>query len=119
MNWKEASKLMMTARNMEKGKPLKNNTRLYQDGDDFYIVLHSTRIITIHRDGTYTLNTRGSHSGLYGVWSNKAWRTVTTKQRLNQYAPVNIYQRDFTWYLNDDERFYDDMRVNDVGMVVE
>lgn len=114
MNWKEAYRLMETARNKTKGKPLKNNTRLYQDGDDFYIVLHSTRIIAIHRDGTYTLNTRGGDG-----WGYNSWRTVTTKQRLNEYAPVHIYQRDFTWYLNDDELFYDGMRVNDVGMVID
>lgn len=115
MNWFAAQTLFSSARDKTKGKPLKANTRLYEDDNgDFYIVFHSTRIITIHRDGTYTLNTRGGDG-----WQYRSYRTVTTKQRLNQFAPVYIYQRDFTWYLNDDVMFHDNMRVNDVGMVMD
>lgn len=115
MNWFAAQTLFSSARDKTKGKPLKNNTRLYEDSNgDFYIVLHSTRIITIHRDGTYTLNTRGGDG-----WLKKSWRTRTTKERLNEYAPVYIYQRDFTWYLNAEQKFYDGVRVDEHGVVIE
>lgn len=32
--------------------------------------------------------------------TDAGWPTVTTKERLNGLPGVNIYQRDFTWYLN-------------------
>lgn len=31
------------------------------------------------------------------------WKTATTKERLNGLDGVHIYQKDFTWYLNDRE----------------
>jgi hypothetical protein len=33
--------------------------------------------------------------------SSGGWYTVTTKERLNGLDGVHIYQKDFTWYLND------------------
>lgn len=119
MNWFAAQTLFHTARDKSRGKPLKKNTRLYEDSNgDFYIVLHSTRIITIHRDGTFTLNTRSSHG-----WGNKKYRTPTTKQRINQYSPVHIYQRDWVWYVgnydDDDPQFFDGMRVDEHGVVMK
>ena len=35
--------------------------------------------------------------------SSAGWNTNTTKERLNGLEGVNIYQKDFTWYLNDRE----------------
>tara|TARA_B100001287_G_scaffold138279_1_gene116414 strand:+ start:228 stop:575 length:348 start_codon:yes stop_codon:yes gene_type:complete len=32
--------------------------------------------------------------------SSAGWNTVTTKERLNGFDEVHIYQKDFTWYLN-------------------
>src|SRR5262249_27597834 len=57
---------------------LENNTRLIRCGDDYAVVLHSTAVVTIHQDGTYTLRTGG-------------WRTVTTKDRINKYSPARVY----------------------------
>ena len=35
------------------------------------------------------------------LWINDAgWRTVTTKERLNGFPSVHIYQHKFEWYLN-------------------
>lgn len=65
------------------------------------IKLHNTYVVKIHGDGTYTLNSEG-------------WNTSTTKDRINQYSPVRVYQRQFQWYvqLNSTEYPYMD------GMVV-
>lgn len=50
------------------------------------IWLHSTEVVTIHPDNTYTLRTGG-------------WQTSTTKNRINQYNPVRVYQRKYEWFV--------------------
>lgn len=36
-----------------------------------------------------------------GLWVTSAgWQTVTTKERLNGLHGVNIYQKDYEWFLN-------------------
>jgi len=40
---------------------------------------------------------------------------VTTKDRINQYSPVRVYQRDFTWYVKINGKEYQFMD----GMVVQ
>jgi hypothetical protein len=100
-----AAELLASARNKDNGKPLENNTRLIAMGDDFAIVLHSTAVVTIHADGTYTLRAGG-------------WRTVTTKDRLNKYSPARVYQHKHEWYLAGKVSFYDGVRVDASGNVL-
>lgn len=70
------------------GVGLENNTRLVKRGDDRYAVkLHGTDVVTYHADGRVTLATGG-------------WKTRTTKNRINKYAPVRIVQRDYEWYVD-------------------
>lgn len=75
MNYSEARALMQRARYPENGKPLENNTRLYQRGEDYAVKLHQTDVVTIHADGTYTLKTGG-------------WETMRTREVIFGYAPV-------------------------------
>lgn len=36
------------------------------------------------------------------LWiTNAGWQSVTTKERLNGLPGVSIYQKNYTWYLND------------------
>jgi hypothetical protein len=81
-------------------KKLKNNTYLTRiDSETIGVQLHNTIVVTIHSDGTYTLNSGG-------------WQTVTTKQRINEYCPVRVSQRKHQWYVGDEEMpFKDGMRV--------
>lgn len=65
------------------------------------IMLHSTYVVKIHPDDTYTLQTGG-------------WQTVTTKDRINQYSPVRVYQRKYEWFVNINGKEYPFME----GMVV-
>jgi len=61
------------------------NTYLESRGPDAFAVrLHATDVVTIHRDGTYTLRTNG-------------WFTVTTKDRINGWSPARVYSEDGTW----------------------
>ena len=76
------------------------------------IMLHSTYVVTIHPDNSATLNSGG-------------WQTVTTKDRINQYSPVRVYQRKEVWYTNcvgssgcaNLFPFYDGMVVSDMNLV--
>jgi hypothetical protein len=40
------------------------------------------------------------------------WRTSTTKDRINKYSPVKVYQRKYEWYLQDGTEFEDNILVN-------
>ena len=85
LTYEECERLMETARSRDRGKPLANNTRLYDRGDCFALQLHNTDIIRIFPDGW--------------VLSAGRWHTPTTKQRLNDWGPSGISQRNFTWYI--------------------
>lgn len=100
MKWFAAERLMATARNPEKGKPIGNNTRLYFNPcwdeeqpplyEDFYdIRLHGNSIIHIYRDRI--------------VLTDGGWKTHTTKARLNEHLPQGFYvfQKNFEWFIQD------------------
>jgi hypothetical protein len=64
-----------------------NNTyaEILHDGS-VGITLHSTIVVRIHEDGTYTL-------------SNGGWQTATTKDRINKYSPYKVKQRNHEWFV--------------------
>jgi hypothetical protein len=105
LNFTTAASKFATARN-KYSKPLGNNTKLVKvDDDTFAVKLHHTNVVLIHRDGTYTLNSGG-------------WRTVTTKDRINGYSPARVWQKAHVWYVNGGDRFFDGIRVNSAGTVL-
>ena len=96
MNYEQARKIMKTARDPAKGKPIANNTRLrYNQFRDYYSVrLHGNEILKIFPDRFEPYDA--------------GWRTVTTKARLNEYMPIGrIHQKDFTWYYTIGDTTYD------------
>jgi len=86
MTYQEANQLFKTARNKRLGKPLENNTRLFQRGSDYAVQLHCTDVVIIHPNDTVTLESGG-------------WRTVTTKDRINTYSPARVAQEQGIWYV--------------------
>jgi hypothetical protein len=68
------------------------------------IMLHSTYVVKIHPDNSATLNTGG-------------WYTSTTKDRINQYSPVRVYQLKGEWYLDDGTPYTDGVTVADMNLV--
>lgn len=84
-----AADMFATARNREAGKPLANNTRLRRVESGYAVRLHDTDVVTLHDDGRVTLDTGG-------------WFTVTTKERMNRYAPVRVFSERGVWYVSHD-----------------
>ena len=84
--------LMATARNNDNGKPIGNNTRLYEmwhrgDVSHYEVQLHGHVIMEVHKDGW--------------VIDSCGWRSVTTKARLNRYLPDEfvVKQKNGRWWL--------------------
>ena len=69
------------------------------DATTYAVRFYYTNIVLIHADGRYTLN-------------NGGYQTPTTKERLNRFSPVTIYQEKRQWYLNDGTPFENGMVVN-------
>jgi hypothetical protein len=89
VDYQKCAQLMSTARDASAGKPIANNTRLMDVGAGCYAVrLHSTDVLTYAPDGSVTYHASG-------------WRTVTTKQRMNEYGAdgFRVYSNRGQWRL--------------------
>lgn len=113
----EARDMMSKARNGR--KKLANNTYLVRlaprdvpgrwdtDAPHYAVRLHQTDVVTMHPDGTYTLDSGG-------------WKTTTTKDRINRYAPHSLYAEKQEWWYRANGiryRFQDGMVVTLTGVV--
>jgi hypothetical protein len=86
---------------------LNNNTVLHRVDDKTLAVrFWNTDVITIHKNGNYTLNSGG-------------YRTVTTKERINEHSPARLYQSKGVWYVSSDTEFTDGMVIDSNGNVVK
>lgn len=93
LTYEEASERLQ-GRNRDRRK-LENNTYLerrpqFDDAgepleDAFAVRLHATDVVTIYSDGSYVLSSGG-------------WQTVTTKDRMNGYAPVRVSSVNREWF---------------------
>ena len=99
MTHAEATKMVLGKRNRSQRK-VGNNTYAYiQHDGSVAIELHGTKVVVIYPNGLYKLNTNG-------------WRTSTTKDRINKYSPVRVYQKNYEWFLKDGTPFEDNMLVS-------
>lgn len=105
MTHSEAVRMVRGQTNRERRK-VGNNTyaEILPDGS-VGIMLHSTYVVKIHPDDTYTLNSGG-------------WHTSTTKDRINQYSPMKVYQRNHVWYLDNGTEFEDGTVVTSDFMII-
>ena len=106
ITFESAPAMLAKSRLSKTSKKLENNTWLeVTEHGEYAIKLHQTRIITIHSDGTYTLNSGG-------------YRTSTTKDRLNGYAPgPRINTEKGLWHYGS-HLFFDGMTVDERGNVL-
>lgn len=87
MKYQDAVSMVRGKRNANRRKVGNNTYAEILPNGSVGIMLHSTYVVKIHEDNTYTLNSGG-------------WQTVTTKDRINQYSPRRVYQRNFEWFVN-------------------
>ena len=80
-----------------------HNTYLEKlDGGAVGVKLHQTYVVTFKPDGVVVLSSGG-------------WRTVTTKDRINTYSPVCIWQKKRVWYMPDGAAFFDGITIRPDG----
>ena len=70
----------------------------YVDTNCIGIRYHKTYVVKMYPDGTYELN-------------NGGYLTKTTKERINEYAPISLYQKNFCWYYGNGQEFSNGMVV--------
>ncbi len=71
----------------------------------YAVRLHNTAVVRIYPDDSVKLFSGG-------------FRTNTTKQRINSFSPLGVYQKNRTWYLSPDVEFYDGVRISKDGSIV-
>lgn len=92
-SFKEADQVLQGR--CKQSRKLGNNTYLERrPNNQIAVRLHRTDIITYHPDGSCTLNAGG-------------WKTVTTKDRLNKYSPVCVWQAQSIWYVSENSPYAD------------
>lgn len=101
MTHSEAILMVRGKRNANRRKVGNNTYAEILHDNSVGIMLHSTYVVKIHPDNTYTLQSGG-------------WQTVTTKDRINQYSPVRVYQRKYEWFVKINGKEYPFME----GMIV-
>lgn len=69
---------------------------------DIAIKYHATNVVCLSPSGTYTVNTGG-------------WYSVTTKRRINTFSPITVYQKNWTWYYGNGERYHDHSQFDSWG----
>lgn len=96
---------MVRGKTNRESRKVGNNTyaEILNDGS-IGIMLHSTYVVKIHPDNSATLNTGG-------------WYSSTTKDRMNKYSPVRVYQRKGQWYLENGEEYEDGVVVADNNLI--
>jgi hypothetical protein len=105
MTHTQATKMVLGKRNRSQRK-IGNNTYAYIQADgSVAIELHGTNVVVIYPDDSVMLNSGG-------------WRTSTTKDRINKYSPVRVYQKNYEWFLSDGTPFEDRMIVTHDWVVV-
>ena len=86
----------------------KTNRKERKIGNNTYAEIEYDRSISVNLYGTDVV--RFYPNGLVKLNSG-GWRTHTTKQRINKYSPVKIFQKNFEWFLADGRPFEDNMLV--------
>lgn len=94
-SYEKAAKFLAGGKNPNSRKHA-NNTWIERRGENIAVRLHNTDVVTYKPDGGFMLDTGG-------------WHTVTTKDRINGYAPgrVRVYSDKSVWYAHYGEGGWD------------
>ena len=94
MTYLEAVKMVKGKTSASKRKIGNNTYAEIQPDGSVTIRLHATNVVTIYPDDAVKINSGG-------------WRTSTTKNRINKYSRVKVYQKNHQWYFDDGTEFED------------
>lgn len=86
MNYQSASE-KLTGRNKESRKVANHTYLQRRDAETIAVKLHATDVVTFKSDGRVILNTGG-------------WKTVTTKERMNSFAGLQVSSDKGVWYVS-------------------
>ena len=108
-NFAQCKEFLAAGKNPQQRK-LANNTYLLAIGnptapEHYAIKLHDTHIVEIYPDDSVKLFTGG-------------WQTLTTKQRINSFSPIGIYQSAGVWYLSPDVEFFEGIHLSAAGDIL-
>ena len=114
-NYGQAEEHLAQGRSKER-RPLEGRaTSLERRAPDAIAVKYqATDVVTFRADGTAELDSGG-------------WRTATTKERMNTYSMINVWQRAGIWYVpppgarmpeHPDTLFFDGIKIDDSGRVL-
>jgi hypothetical protein len=98
MTHAEATKLVLGKTNRMQRKVANNTTARILPNGSVAFELHSTDVVVIHEDDSATLRTGG-------------WNSPTTKQRINRYSPVRVFQKNWEWFTSHGTPFQEGMLV--------
>lgn len=85
--------------------------RSYQEAEAFlkggnYRKIPSIRSTAVVRRGTYTIGLKYHNTYVVTYFAGGAfsletggYKTVTTKKRMNDFTPYNVYQKNFDWFV--------------------
>jgi len=96
MTYKEAVMMVVKGKTSASRRKIGNNTyaTILPGSGSVVIRLHETIVVTIYPDDAVKVNSGG-------------YRTSTTKNRINKYSPVKVYQKNHQWYFDDGRKFED------------
>lgn len=77
------------------GRPLARHTRMERRGESIAVVYHSTDVVTIL---AYKDRPEDAADAVYRL-SNGGWWTPTTKGRINETSPADVFVEGGVWYL--------------------
>lgn len=86
-------------------RKIANNTYLEQIDEVYVVRLYDTDIIKIYPDNTQVLFSGG-------------FRTVTTKNRINEFSFTRVHQDKKVWHFRSGERFFEGARISESGKVI-
>ena len=78
-------------------RPIANNTRIIQITDHTIgVKLHNTMIVKYHENDHLDCIDYGDLI----EFNTGGWKTVTTKERMNRFAPISIWSERHVWYIS-------------------
>ena len=107
LNYLELQKFFNSGRRPSRlyGRTVANNTKVVKTSRGYGIKLHNTVVVDVDENNNYLLDSGG-------------WHSRTTKERINNFSPVRLSQRNGIWYTQCGQIYDDGMIVDASGNII-